>query len=259
MRIATIQMDVLLGGTAENLNKAVGLVRKAAELKPDVIILPEMWNTGYDLPRITRIADREGNPSARRMGELAKEFGINIIAGSIADLRGDQVYNTSYVFDRSGEQVAEYSKIHLFGLMKEGEYLASGDSRCTFALDGVKCGLMICYELRFPELARALALDGAEVIFVPAQWPQPRMHPWRILVQARAVENQLYVVAVNRVGNESKVEFFGHSMVVDPLGDVMYEGNDREQINITDLDLQQVTKIRNKMTCFKDRVEKVYY
>ncbi|MDK2823630.1 MAG: omega-amidase [Clostridia bacterium] len=258
MKIAVIQMDISFGKPVENLKKAEEMVRKAAQKRPDVIILPEMWNTSYDLKNVSAIADRAGSPNAKKIGELAKEFGINIIAGSVADKSGDKVYNTSYIFNRQGDQIAKYSKIHLFGLMNEGEYLERGNERCIFELDGITCGLMICYELRFPELSRALALDGAQIIFVPAQWPHPRMHPWLILTQARAIENQLFLVAVNRVGKEDKAEFFGHSMVVDPLGDVIYEGGEQEEIKIVELDLNKVEEVRNKMTCFADRVEEVY-
>jgi len=217
-----------------------------------------MWNTSYDLKRITEIADREGEPCAKRIGELAKELEINIIAGSVANKKGDKVYNTSYIFNRKGEKVAEYSKVHLFGLMNEGDYLERGNKRCIFELDGVPCGLIICYELRFPELSRALALDGAQLLFVPAQWPHSRMHPWKILNQARAIENQFYVVAVNRVGKEGKGEFAGHSMIVDPLGEVIYEGKDQEEIKIAQLDLDKVDEVRRKMTCFSDRIVEVY-
>lgn len=258
MKVALIQMDVVLGQPKVNLIKAEELIRKAAYENPDVILLPEMWNTGYDLERIFDIADHQGFPNALKIGKLAEELGINNIAGSVADRKGNKVYNTAYVFNRAGNKVVDYSKVHLFGLMNEGTFLERGDKRVIFELDGVTCGLIICYDLRFPELVRALALDGAQVIFVPAQWPNPRMHPWRILNQARAIENQLYLVAVNRMGLEGKTEFFGHSMVVNPLGEVLYEAGEEEEIKVVELDLAQIDIVRKKMTCFKDRVEEVY-
>ncbi|MGI6225902.1 MAG: carbon-nitrogen family hydrolase [Peptococcales bacterium] len=258
MKIALIQMDIVLGNPQKNLIKAEELIRKAASYNPDVLLLPEMWNTGYDLKKISEIADCNGNPSAQRIGDLAKELAINIIAGSIADKKGDKVYNTTYVFNRQGEKVAEYSKVHLFGLMEEPQYLNRGNKRVVFQLDGVTCGIIICYDLRFPELSRALAIDGAQVIFVPAQWPNPRMHPFRILNQARAIENQLYLVCVNRVGIEEKTEFFGHSMVVNPLGEILYEADNKEEIKVVEIDLTQIELVRQKMTCFKDRVEEIY-
>lgn len=228
------------------------------ERKPDVIILPEMWNTSYDLANLKEKADRDGSPSATRMGSLAREYSVNIVAGSISDLRNDKVYNTSYVFNRRGDLVGKYDKIHLFGLMKEDRYLSGGGKKAVFELDGVKCGVIICYDLRFPELSRSLALEGIDVLFVPAQWPHPRMHPWRTLLMARAIENQMYVVAVNRVGQEGKAVFFGHSMVVDPLGEIILEGDEEEGILETEIDLERTARTRKYMTCFKDRRPETY-
>ena len=146
----------------------------------------------------------------------------------------------------------------MFGLMEEGSYLAAGDCRVSFELDGVKCGIIICYDLRFPELSRALALDGAQLMFVPAQWPKPRLHPWRTLLLARAIENQMFVAGVNRVGKEGKAEFFGHSLLVNPLGEVLLSGSEEEEILTAEIDLNQLIKVREHMTCFHDRVPKVY-
>lgn len=258
MKVSLIQMNIELGDVKANQMHAEDLIRKAALEKPDVIILPEMWNTSYMLKDIHNLADNNGQPSAGLIQNLSKELGINIIAGSIADKRQGKVYNTSYVFAKSGERLAQYSKTHLFGLMQEDQYLERGNSRCYFHINDVPVGMIICYELRFPEITRSLALDGAKILFVPAQWPNPRMHPWKILVQARAIENQMFVVAVNRVGKEGNAEFFGSSMVVDPLGNIIMEGSDKEEILTIDIDLTEVDKVRSKMTCFNDRVEEVY-
>jgi len=258
MRLSLIQADIIYGEPRANFEHLKTLIEKAAEEKPDVIVLPEMWNTSYALKTVASIADRSGQPGARAVGELAGRLGINIVAGSVADWREGKVYNTSYIFNRKGEEVTSYSKVHLFGLMEEGSYLAAGDSRVTFELDGVKCGIIICYDLRFPELSRALALDGAQIMFVPAQWPKPRLHPWRTLMLARAIENQMFVVGVNRVGSEGKAEFFGHSLLVDPLGEILLQGTEEEGILTADIDLNQVTKVREYMKCFNDRNPEVY-
>lgn len=258
MRIALVQMNVEYGKTEQNLVHAEEMIREAVKGSPDVIVLPEMWNTSYALKKIKDIADKDGKPSAQVMGNLAKDNNTNIIAGSVADNRAGKIYNTSYVFDRQGKNTASYSKVHLFGLMHEGEYMTAGNERVSFSLDNIDCGLIICYDLRFPELSRSLALDGAKILFIPAQWPNPRMHPWRTLIQARAIENQMFVVAVNRVGKEGKAEFFGHSMIVDPLGQIILEGSEKEEILFMDIDLGQVDNVRNHMTCFADRVPEAY-
>ncbi|MCR4442407.1 MAG: carbon-nitrogen family hydrolase [Peptococcaceae bacterium] len=258
MRLALLQAGIVFGDPRANLEKMRMMAEKAVENKADVVIAPEMWNSSYAVKEVPNLADRAGFPSAEAMGELARRHGINIVAGSIADMRDGRIYNTSYVFDREGRNVARYDKVHLFRLMREDQYLAAGEQRAVFELDGVKCAVIICYDLRFPELVRALALDGAQVLFVPAQWPMPRIHPWRILIQARAIENQMFVAGVNRVGKEGRYLFFGHSMVVDPSGDVLAEGSEDEELLLADIDLEQVKKVREYMTCYHDRVPGVY-
>lgn len=258
MRIALVQMNITHGQPKENYERVEKLIEKALKKDPDTIILPEMWNTSYALKDLAQIADREGKPHVGKIKELAKKYEVNIIAGSIADKRNDKIYNTSYILDRKGQEIAQYNKIHLFGLMNENRYLSAGNKRITFELDGIKCGLIICYDVRFPELARSLALERVKILFIPAQWPHPRLHPWRTLIQARAIENQFFVVAVNRVGQEGKAKFFGHSMVVDPQGKILQEGSEEEEIIFTDIDLGEVDKVRAYMTCFQDRMPEAY-
>ena len=122
MRLALIQMNLKLGKPEQNIESVSNLVAKAVQEQPDIIVLPEMWNSSYDLTNLAKLADKEGEPAAGTMASLAKKYGVNIVAGSISDNRQGKFYNTSYVFDRQGKTVARYSKIHLFGLMQEGEY-----------------------------------------------------------------------------------------------------------------------------------------
>lgn len=193
-------------------------IRKAAEGKPDVILLPEMWNTFYSLENVRDMADVDGQKTRSIIFPLAKEYGVNIVGGYVANLSGDNVYNTLYVFDRHGDPVAEYSKIHLFRLMEEHRYRSAGSSLCNFDLDGQPCGAVICYDIRFPEIVRSLALRGCSSLFVPAQWPRPRIDQWRKLLMARAIENQMYVVACNRKGRKCfGYRLFGHGFHHDSL------------------------------------------
>ena len=137
------------------------LVRKAARKKPDVILLPELWNTGFDPANIDpALADEDGKKTRTLFSALAKELGVNIVAGSVANRKRGALYNTAYVFSREGEIFAEYDKTHLFSPMGESSAFSAGDAPARFTLDGANCGLMICYDIRFPELARALALPG---------------------------------------------------------------------------------------------------
>ncbi|MBA1335735.1 MAG: Aliphatic amidase AmiE [Firmicutes bacterium] len=258
MLVSLIQMNVEAGCPEKNRSTALKLIERAAETNPDVIIMPEMWNTGYSFDSLKSICDRNGDPTLPMVKGLARETGINIIAGSVADMRDDRVYNTSYIVGRKGEVISQYSKIHLFGLMEEDRFLSPGEELGLFRLDDISCGILICYDLRFPELMRSLALKGARVVFVPAQWPFPRQEHWVTLLRARAIENQLYVVAANRVGRSGRDSFFGRSMVVDPWGEVIAQAGDKECIVNVKIDLGLVDDVRNRIPVFSDRREDLY-
>lgn len=259
--ISLIQCDIKLGEPAVNVGRMTEMLQSAAEAaeKPDVIVLPEMWNTGYALDRLTALAQKnELNGIRRIMSELASRYQVQIVAGSIAEHREGSHYNTMYVYNRSGEEIAAYSKIHLFRLMEEEKYLAHGKALGRFELDGLPSAGMICYDIRFPELARRLALQGAQILFVPAQWPHPRLNHWRSLLVARAIENQMFVVACNRVGDSGSQAFCGHSLIVDPWGDILAEGGGKEEILTAQLDLGLVTEVRSRIPVFTDRRPEYY-
>ncbi|MGB9867969.1 MAG: carbon-nitrogen family hydrolase [Bacillota bacterium] len=259
MRVALVQMSISAGAVEGNRRKALSLVLRAGEQKPDVIVLPEMWNTGFCYDTLKDIADRKGEPSITAMAELARSLCVNIVAGSIAEIADNdgRVYNNAYVLDRQGKVVAVYSKVHLFSPMKEDKYFAAGDRAVVFDLDGVRCGIVVCFELRFPELARTLALQGMRVLFVPAQWPDSRFSHWRTLTSARAIENQVFVVACNRVGGK-RMSFFGHSVVVNPWGETVLEANDQEGVFVCDIDLEMVDHVRKTIPVFGSRRPDVY-
>ncbi len=258
VRIALLQMDIALGDPTANFAKAADWIEQAAQSGTDLIVLPEMWNTAYSLDNIREIADQNGAKTREVIGTLAAKHGVNILAGSVADVRGEAVYNTTYLFDRTGAVCGEYSKTHLFRLMAEEKYLHAGDQVGRFALDDVQIGSIICYDLRFPELTRTLSLSGAQVVFVPAQWPHPRLNHWRHLQIARAIENQMFVVSCNRVGRAGDTEFFGHSMVIDPWGEILLETDDTEGIHHVQIDLGVVPEIRSRIPIFEDRRPELY-
>jgi len=259
MKVSIVQMDVVHGDPERNARNVETAIRKAAEGKPDVILLPEMWNTSYSLENVRDMADGDGQKTRSIISPLAKEYGVNIVAGSVANLYGDNVYNTLYVFDRHGDPVAEYSKIHLFRLMEEHRYLSAGSSLCNFNLDGQPCGAVICYDIRFPEIVRSLALRGCRSLFVPAQWPRPRIDHWRNLLVARAIENQMYVVACNRTGSGGGNDFPGHSMIIDPWGSIIGELADgAEGVLEGEIDIGKVDEIRRSIPVFDDRRPSVY-
>jgi len=260
LKFAVIQMDVKIGDVAHNIKTVEGKLFEAVSqtIKPDVIVLPEMWNTGYALTEIDELADFEGNETKAVLSKFAKQHQVNIVGGSIAEKRKEGVYNTIFAFDRQGNEISDYSKLHLFRLMDEEKYLQAGHKLGQLSIDGIEAGMMICYDIRFPELARSLALQGVKVLFVPAQWPHPRLHHWRTLLQARAIENQMYVIACNRMGISGNTEFFGHSIVIDPWGDIIVEAGEEETILYGELDLEVVEKVRQTIPIFADRRPQFY-
>ena len=259
MRIACAQMDVILGRPEENLARAVELVRKAAETDPDVILIPETWNTGF-FPKngLADMADRDGKTVKTVLGALAGELNVNLIAGSVADCREGKVFNTSYVFDRSGTCVASYDKTHLFSPMGEHEYFTPGEWVVDFVLDGVRCGLITCYDVRFCELIRTLALRGIDILFVPAQWPAVRTEHWRTLTRARAIENQIFLACCNGCGTAGETVYGGNSAIYDPWGVTLAAAGEGEEIISADCDLSIIANIRSSMHVFADRRPELY-
>lgn len=168
-------------------------------------------------------------------------------------------FNTTYVFDRQGQLIQTYEKVHLFGLMQEDQFMKSGNTPSHFKIDGVLSSSIICYDLRFPEWLRAMMSQGSQILFVPAQWPTARVQQWEILLRARAIENQAFVVAVNRVGKAENEEFPGRSMVIDPLGNIVLQANDNQEgIFTVTIDLLQVEKVRGQIPVFDDRKPELY-
>lgn len=260
LNLALLQMDINAGNPEANFAKLEQMLEKAVSggRKLDVIVFPEMWNTGYALTEIETLADANGERTKQFLSAFSAKHQVNIVAGSIAESRADGVYNTIFAFDRAGETIADYSKIHLFRLMDEEKYLQAGDKLGSFQLGGQEAGMMICYDIRFPELARKLALGGAKLLFVPAEWPNPRLHHWKTLLSARAIENQMFVIACNRVGQSGETSFFGHSLVLDPWGETIAEGGEDEAIIYAEIDLSLVDAVRGKIPVFEDRRPGLY-
>lgn len=258
MKVTCLQMDIDFGNPNENKQRVKKEIIKAMLDKPDVIVLPELWTTGYDLTRLDEIADHNGTDSQLFLSELAKKHQVNIVGGSIAKKTASGITNTMYFHDRLGDCVGEYSKVHLFKLMDEHLYLQAGNSKGHFTIEDAKCAGLICYDIRFPEWVRAHATDGSEVIFVVAQWPMARLEHWRTLLISRAIENQCYIIACNRAGSDPKNEFAGHSMIIDPWGEVLAEASKGPTQLTATLDLEKVPQVRKQIPIFADRRTDLY-
>ncbi|MCP5098775.1 MAG: carbon-nitrogen family hydrolase [Chloroflexi bacterium] len=258
LKIACGQMDVQLGQPDVNLEKVREMTAVSAKQGADIVVFPELWSTGYDLENADRYATGTDSGMFAEMAALAQSHQIAIL-GSCLSLMPDGGYgNTAVFFNKSGQSFAQYSKMHLFRLMQEEQYLTAGDAGVVADSAWGKSGIAICYDLRFPELFRNYALAGAKIVFIPAEWPHPRLAHWQTLLQARAIENQMYVVACNRVGSSKGTDFFGHSCIIDPWGKVLVEGGEDEGVLTAVIDLNLVNEVRQKIPVFADRRPELY-
>ncbi len=260
MRVTCIQMDMAFAAPQENFTHAEALLCQAVISEhPDTVVLPETWNTGF-FPKenLPQYADDNGAQTKSVFSALAKEFNVNIVAGSVANRRADSIYNTAYVFDRTGACVAEYDKTHLFSPMQEDHFFNKGDHLCRFTLDGVQCGILICYDIRFPELTRTLTVDGLDILFLVSQWPTARLAHLQLLTAARAVENQMFTVCCNSCGTAGETVYAGGSQIVDPWGTILARAEANEQLLTADLDLSIIDNIRNSIHVFRDRRPELY-
>ncbi len=257
LTIALAQMNVHRGQPEANLTRARDLAARARESGVELLLLPELWLHGYDLARAEEWAAPLGEGGFAHMSALAREFGL-YLAGTLLEQHEGGVSNTAVLYEPGGALVGSYRKIHLFRLMQEHHYLAPGDRAVLFPTPWGPMGIPICYDLRFPEPLRAMALAGAKLFLVPAQWPVTRLAAWLTLARARAIENELFVAACNRVGVEGDAVFPGRSCVVGPLGQVLAEGDDQEQLLVAQLDFHEVEAARRYLPVYDDRRPEAY-
>lgn len=267
MKLALVQFEIRGGKPSANRRRARQLIREAADRGCDLVTLPEIFNVGYfafdSYPRAAEPLDGE---TITGLQELAAERDISICAGSIVeDLaesadRGfetpdDGGYaNTSVYIDGSGERRGVYRKRHLFGYESaEQELLTAGESVTVVDDLGFTVGMTTCYDLRFPKLYRQLVDAGATLVLVPSAWPYPRVEHWQLLPRARAVENLLYVGAVNGIGEFEEASLLGRSAVYDPWGTPIASAGEREHLVVADIDPEQVAHRREEFPALDDR------
>ncbi len=258
MKIACLQMDIAFGDPETNYQKAAEWLKQASDAGCELAVLPELWTTGYDLTRLDEIADKGAERAKAFFVSKAKQYGMHIVGGSVANDTGNGVQNTMVIVSKDGEVIHEYSKLHLFRLMNEEKYLIDGTDDGLFELAGEKMAGFICYDIRFPEWFRKQVINGARVLFVPAEWPLARVDHWRTLLIARAIENQAYVVACNRAGSDPDNKFAGNSLVIGPWGEVIAEAGENEEMLIGNIDFDAIDEIRSRIPVFEDRRESFY-
>ncbi|WP_317444445.1 carbon-nitrogen family hydrolase [Streptomyces collinus] len=256
MRASLIQIAVDEDeSVASRRQRAASLVRDRGG--SDLVVLPELWTTGaFAYEEFATEAEPLEGPTYEVMAKAASDAGVWLHAGSIPERDPEgPLYNTSLVFSPSGDLAAAYRKIHRFGFDKgEAVLMGAGREPVTVRLPDTTVGLATCYDLRFPELFRSLVDAGAETLVIPAGWPERRRAHWTLLAQARAVENQAFVLACGTAGTHAGVPQAGHSIVVDPWGEVLAEAGAGEEVLTVDLDPAKPAATREQFPALKDRV-----
>lgn len=251
MRIGLIQLNITDEVKQRNHERAESFLEQAAQKHCDIAVLPELFDTGFIKNIKTLAASAPNTPAV--LVSMARAHQINLIAGfaqAVPD--SDKVHSILAAYDRSGALIAEYTKIHPFSYGKEDRYFIPGTQVITCEIDNTPSGLFICYDLRFPEIFRTIA-KTVHLIFVIANWPTSRKDHWISLLKARAIENQCFVIGVNRTGaNQQGLPFPGASHIFDPFGKTICSGNDSEELIIADIDLNEVTRIRKTYPFLQD-------
>ena len=260
MRTFTIslgQMTPRLGQPAANFAQLREWAAEAAQRGSELVLFPELWSTGGDLPNWGRHATPLRSGLFAQLADLAAELGL-AIGGSILERNDGRAYNTFALFGAHGEQLAVYRKLHLFALMHEEKWLAAGEKPAFVDAPWGRTALAICYDLRFGELFRHYALAGAELALLPAMWPEARSEHWNILLRARAIENQIFIAAVNVAGKIGDETFGGGSAVIDPWGKMLLTADDQPALLTAELDLDAVAETREKMPVLTDFRPRAY-
>lgn len=255
VRVALVQLDCSTSEPAsERTGRALSLIGGVAP-DADLVILPELWQAGaFDIDGAREGTETIQGPTVKALSAVAAEHGIWLHGGSICEMSDDGLrYNTSLLFAPDGRLVATYRKIHLFGFDGgETTLMSNGDELVVVDTPLGPTGLATCYDLRFPELFRALTEGDATAVLLTSGWPKPRMEHWDVLTRARAIENQMWVIACNEVGSQPGIELGGHSVVVDPQGRVIAQAGVEEEVLLAEVDPESSASWREQFPALRD-------
>lgn len=265
--LAVCQMKVTMDKKA-NLDRAETMISEASQKGSDMVVLPEMFNCPYENSCFPQYAEEgEEGETFRFISDLAKRNQVYIVAGSIPERDGGRIYNTSFAFDKEGNFIAKHRKMHLFDIeipgevtFRESDTLSAGNTITVVETEYCKIGLAICYDIRFPEMMRLVTLEGADLLVLPAAFNTVTgpAH-WELLMRTRAIDNQIFVAAASPARNENaSYKAYGHSMIVDPWGNVLNTAGVEEDIIISKIDLAVVDRVRRKLPLYKHRRTDVY-
>lgn len=261
MKVAVAQISCSLGDPKANLSKVREFSGQAKNAGAELIVFPEMTDTGYSMPVIEKHASHWETGFVLDLQQIARELSIAIISG-VSERDGPSIYNSQVLVDPNGHVAATYRKTHLYAVapVEEQTCFAPGHSFATFKLGGLQFGFSICYDLRFPEMYRKMTMDqNAGVFVISSAWPFPRVEHFRTLALARAIENQSYVVASNRVGKDDELWFCGSSAVVDPRGVLVAAASaDREELIYADLSQKLIESVRRRVPSLGHRRQDLY-
>lgn len=251
-----VQTDVRLGSTSDNLARALAGVRALAARGAKLIALPEMFTCGFDNGKLAEHS-RQSEGIISRLSEAAARYGL-FLCGSLPELSEEKVHNVAVAVGPDGKLLARYRKIHLFRPTDEHRFFAAGNKPALFDTPWGPAGIMTCYDLRFPELARSLASAGARMLLVPAQWPAVRAAHWDLLLAARAVENQVFVIGSNASGFLGDLALGGHSSLISPWGKVLARAGARPARISAVFDMEEVDRARQAIPVWEDRKPGAY-
>lgn len=267
IKIAAIQMSTV-ADKMENVRTVKTYLEKIKDENPDFVILPEMFCCPYQTENFPIYAEKEGGPVWQQLSGYAKQYGIYLIGGSMPEKDAEgNVYNTSYIFDREGKQIGKHRKVHLFDIdvkggqtFKESDTLTAGDSDTVFDTEFGKMGVMLCFDIRFPELSRMMVNDGARIVFVPAAFNMTTgpAH-WELSFRTRALDNQIYMVGCAPARDVSAGYIsWGHSIVTDPWGRVIDMLDEKKGILLAELDMDYEEQVREELPLLKSRRKDIY-
>ena len=251
MRVACCQFDMAWEDKPANYLRVARLVRDARLAPGTLLLLPEMFATGFSM-NVAAISDSASHQTQDFLAQTAAAFRIYLLGGVVTIGQEGRGRNECALFSPEGAEVARYCKLHPFTLGGEARHYASGCEVQVFACNEFTLAPFICYDLRFPEIFRRAALRGANLFAVIANWPTPRHDHWATLLKARAIENQAYVVGVNRCGCDPELSYLGQSMIIDPRGHLIAESGDQEGTIAADLDLQALIDYRQEFPALND-------
>lgn len=252
MRAAALQMDISWHERSANYEKVRRFAGEARGKGVDLLVLPEMFSTGFSLETSVTAEALEG-PTPTFLRELARELRMFVVGGFVCEQPGIGPQNVSLAVDRKGNDLAIYAKIHLISLLNEPSSHKPGSAPAPFRAQDTRTACFICYDLRFPVLFQSVA-EQCDLLMVIASWPAVRSLHWDVLLRARAIENQCYVLGVNRVGEGGGLAFSGGSALIDPAGKLIAGGGGQEALVVGDIDPSRVVEIRSQMPVFKDRM-----